>query len=424
MLQCPWLTAARKHPHPDGSIRKPIPNQKKGEEAMIQKNSTVTDLYNLWLSFANACKYGILALAILLLLVALTILACQMRQLQKHNRTGKKKKHHSEGCVRAKAEKGTWGEKTPPFLLDITKRNNAGIKIQKLRAELDKPSACLPFSPTRTENLNGANSDLDFLHSSRGKLKSSLLYCREQRELLLTGLEARDLPSQGRAKSSVCIRLLRQVPSHIPGLQCMVHEWQSQVVKNCSRPAFGDKFVCSLRDTEVEKSTLKLEDVVGEVLVSLKCLPISQRIEVGLLKAKTAPPCSTANKTLAEKCYRIKPQVQLAQCPSLRVDKVEKNVYARIDVSCRRHRQKPQKSRLRAHTSLIVFNETFLFHMSESSAWDCTVLVSIYEVDSDPRCLIGQATLRNSRPSNAADHWDLVMKSVQQPVAKWHPLLI
>nr|XP_013810634.1 PREDICTED: synaptotagmin-6-like [Apteryx mantelli mantelli] len=399
---------------------------------MIQKNSTVTDLYNLWLSFANACKYGILALAILLLLVALTILACQMRQLQKHNRTGKKKKHHSEGCVRAKAEKGTWGEKTPPFLLDITKRNN----IQKLRAELDKPSACLPFSPTRTENLNGASSDLDFLHSSRGKLKFSLLYCREQRELLLTGLEARDLPSQGRAKSSVRIRLLRQVPSHIPGLQCMVHEWQSQVVKNCSRPAFGDKFVCSLRDTEVEKSTLKLEvqrfdkysrnavlgevrvalrdlkasqslllcedlqkstkDVVGEVLVSLKCLPISQRIEVGLLKAKTAPPCSTANK----------------------------NVYARIDVSCRRHRQKPQKSRLRAHTSLIVFNETFLFHMSESSAWDCTVLVSIYEVDSDPRCLIGQATLRNSRPSNAADHWDLVMKSVQQPVAKWHPLLI
>lgn len=39
------------------------------------------------------------------------------------------------------------------------------------------------------------------------------------------------------------------------------------------------------------------QDIVGEVLVSLKCLPISQRIEVGLLKAKTTPPRSTAGKS-------------------------------------------------------------------------------------------------------------------------------
>lgn len=39
------------------------------------------------------------------------------------------------------------------------------------------------------------------------------------------------------------------------------------------------------------------QDVVGEVLVSLKCLPISQRIEVGLLKAKTTSPRSTAENS-------------------------------------------------------------------------------------------------------------------------------
>ncbi|NXE55729.1 SYT9 protein, partial [Casuarius casuarius] len=304
----------------------------------------------------------------------------------------------------------------------------------KLPAELDEPGACLPFSSAGTENPNGVSSDSDFPRSSRGELKFSLRYCREQRELLLTGLEARALPSRGRARSAVRIRLLRQVPSHIPGLQCVVHEWQSPVVKDCSGPAFADRVVCSLRDADVERSTLKLEvqcfdkysrnavlgevrvalrdlkaseslvlcedlqkstkDVVGEVLVSLRCLPVSQRVEVGLLKAKTAPACSAAN------------------------------VYARIDVSCRRHRQKPQKSRPRAHAPLIIFNETFLFHMPEPSAWDCTVLVSLYEVDSDPRHLLGQATLGNSRPSDAADHWDLMTKSVQQPVAKWHPLLI
>lgn len=39
------------------------------------------------------------------------------------------------------------------------------------------------------------------------------------------------------------------------------------------------------------------QDIVGEVLVSLKCLPMSQRIEVGLLKAKTTSPQSTEEKS-------------------------------------------------------------------------------------------------------------------------------
>lgn len=100
------------------------------------------------------------------------------------------------------------------------------------------------------------------------------------------------------------------------------------------------------------------------------------------------------------------------------------DVYARIDVSCRHHRQKHQKSRPRAHTPLIIFNETFLFHMPEPPVWDCTVLVSIYQVGSDPRHLIGQATVEKSRAREASDHWDLVKKSIQQPVAQWHPLLV
>ncbi|PKU46865.1 synaptotagmin-2-like isoform x1 [Limosa lapponica baueri] len=310
------------------------------------------------------------------------------------------------------------------------------LKVEELQTELDEPSTCLISSSSWTKDLSSMSSDLGLLPGSRGTLKFSLLYCKERCELLLTGLEAWGLPGHGCAESTIRVRLLRQVPSHIPELQCVVQEWQSQVVKNCTRPAFGDHFVFSLQDAEVEKSTLKLEvqrfdkysrngvlgevrvtlselkasqslvlckelqkttkDVVGEVLVSLKCLPISQRIEVGLLKAKTTSPGSTA----------------------------EKNVYARIDVSCRRHREKHQKSRPRAHTPLIIFNETFLFHMPEPPAWDCTVLVSIYEVDSDSRHLIGQATLGKRRAKEAADHWDLMIKSIQQPVAKWHPLLI
>ncbi|NXN32882.1 SYT1 protein, partial [Nycticryphes semicollaris] len=393
------------------------------EKDMIQKRSVMLDLHSLQMPFSNTWKYGILALAIVLLLVALTILTCQICQLQKRNRTRKKKRCHSQCRVRIKAENGIWGKKMPSLLHDTTMQSNADTQASTLMLG-------------RTEDLSSTSSDLGLPPCSQGTLKFSLLYCIERCELLLTGLEAWGLPRRGCAESTIRVRLLRQVPSHIPGLQCMVQEWQSQVVKNCNRPAFGDHFVFSLKDAELEKSTLKLEvqrfdkysrnavlgevrvtlselkasqnlvlckelqkttkDIVGEVLVSLKCLPISQRIEVGLLKAKTTSPASTA----------------------------EKNVYARIDVFCRRHREKHQKSRPRAHTPLIIFNETFLFHMPEPGAWDCTVLVSIYEVDSDSRHLIGQATLGKRRANEAADHWDLMIKSIQQPVAKWHPLLI
>ncbi|XP_009944505.1 PREDICTED: LOW QUALITY PROTEIN: synaptotagmin-11-like [Leptosomus discolor] len=260
----------------------------------------------------------------------------------------------------------------------------------------------------------------------RGTLKFSLLHPREQCKLLLTGLEARGLYSHGCAEYAAWVQLLRQVPSRIPALQCMVQEWQSWVVKNSSRPAIGEHFVFSLQDAKVEKSTLKLEvqqhsmntvlgevrvtlnelkasqslvlceklqktteDIVGEVLVSLQCFPISQRIEVRLLKAKTY-------------------------------------IYMRIDVSCRRHRKKHQKSRPWACSLLTIFNENkpVLFHTPEPPAWDRTVLVPIYEVDANSELLIGQTTLGKRRAREAADHWDLKIKTVQQPIAKWHPLLI
>ncbi|XP_072194946.1 synaptotagmin-13-like [Excalfactoria chinensis] len=303
--------------------------------------------------------------------------------------------------------------------------------MAELGAGLDAPHPCLSCSITEDPT-----SDLSPLPSSQGSLKFSLLYSREQRELLVSGLEVQGLPNHRHTEVAVWLRLLQRVPSHIPGLQCVVQEWQSRAVKNCSRTAFGEHFICSLQDAEMERSTLKMEvqhfdkysrnaalgevrvalsqlkasqslvlcaelqkttkDIVGEVLLSLKCLPISQKMEVGLLKAKTTPPHRAA----------------------------EKSVYARIDVSCRRHRQKHQKSRPQAHTSLIIFNETFLFPMPQAAAWDCSVLISLYEVGPQPRHLIGQASVGRSMARDAAGHWDLMAKSIQQPVAQWHPLLI
>ncbi|XP_042740539.1 synaptotagmin-12-like isoform X2 [Lagopus leucura] len=340
-----------------------------------------------------------------------------------------------------RAQNGLWGKKMPPLLLDSSQQSDvdmehlfnlrAGAMMAELGAGLEAPHPCLSCSINEDPS-----SDPSPLPISQGSLKFSLLYHKEQCELLVSGLEVRGLPSRRHTEVAVWLRLLRRVPSHIPGLQCVVQEWQSRAVKNCNGTTFGEHFVCSLQDAEMERSTLKMEvqhfdkysrnatlgevrvalsqlkasqnlffcaelqkatkDVVGEVLLSLRCLPISQRMEVGLLKAKTYPPCSAA----------------------------EKSIYARIDVSCRRHRQKHQKSRPQAHTPLIIFNETFLFPMPQAAAWDSSVLVSLYEVGPEPRHLIGQATVGRNMAREAADHWDLMAKSIQQPVAQWHPLLI
>ncbi|KAM7165019.1 synaptotagmin-1-like [Macrochelys suwanniensis] len=330
----------------------------------------------------------------------------------------------------------------------LWKDSSQSSRIQKLQEELDKLGTCLSPSYTSSKNLESVGSNTDFLESSRGRLRFSLFYHRERLELLLMVIAVTGLPSRGSADSAVRVRLLRQVPSHISGLQCMVHEWQTQVVKNCRKPAFGDQFVCSLQEAELEKSMVKLEvkhfnrysrhtmlgevrvtlsklkasqhmefceelqkttkDLVGEVLVSLKCLPISQKIEIGLLKVKTASVCSSPEKSKG--IY------------------FTYDVYARIDLSCNLHKQKHQKSSPRARTSVIIFNETFLFHLAEPVAVACTVLVSIYEMSSrargSSRQLIGQAALGKRSPSEANDHWALMMQSVQQPVAKWHPLLL
>ncbi|KAF7245504.1 Synaptotagmin-6, partial [Varanus komodoensis] len=290
----------------------------------------------------------------------------------------------------------------------------------------------------RREKLHGCDGNI--LASERGtpdqtqgKLRFSLLYNKKHLELLLTVTGALGLPIQQCRSTFVRVRLLSWAPQ-TPHLQHVVHEWRTQVVKNSSNPTFEDQFVCSLREAELTKSSIKLEvklfdkysrhvplgevrialnalntyehlefcealkkttkDTVGEVLVSLKCLPISQRIEVGLLKVRTS---------------------SLYNSP-------DKCIYARINMFCNLQKQKHQKTKPRILGPMTVFNETFLFHLPERVIWDCAVLISIYEMHPSSRLLVGQAVLGKQGPMK--DHWDRMMQAIQQPVAEWHPLLI
>lgn len=388
------------------------------------------------LPFPDFWKYGMLALAVFLLLVALIILTCQLWRCQDLRMFGKGRKHSSESWNWIRQENGFKGERSETACLAIAQQPYHAVKVQRVQRELKKLGVY--FSPQSTSHnaVGHLGSDLAAPDRSQGKLRFSLLYNRKRLELHLTVTEALDLPSQGYTKTFIQARLLSGVSTQTPDLQHIVHEWQTRVVKNCSSPTFGEQFVCTLQETELAKSNLKLEvkhfdkysrhiplgevrialnalttsqslefceelqkatkDAVGEVLVSLKCLPISQRIEVGLLKVKTASLCTDP----------------------------EKRIFARIDVFCNLHKQKHQKSKPKTLAASTVFNETFLFHLPESIVWDYVVLISIYETHSRGRQLVGQALLGKRGPDDMNDHWDRMMQSIQQPVAKWHPLLI
>lgn len=67
-----------------------------------------------------------------------------------------------------------------------------------------------------------------------------------------------------------------------------------------------------------------------------------------------------------------------------------------------------------------------MFTLPEFPLEQCKITVSVYKVRMNRKStkqLMGQLTLGKDK-SSEDEHWGLMMRSVRQPVAKWHGLLI
>uniref|UniRef100_A0ACB8G268 Uncharacterized protein n=1 Tax=Sphaerodactylus townsendi TaxID=933632 RepID=A0ACB8G268_9SAUR len=214
--------------------------------------------------FADLWKYGVLALSILLLLVALIILTCQLCECQKLSKAGKERKYANEACNGITQENGFLGESLPSSFHDTAQHPYYSLKNQKIQKELKKFGIVLSPSSARSDNMGG---DVDIPDRIQGKLRFSLLYNKKRLELLLMITGALGLPSQGCTNIFIQVKLLSCVSCQLPGLQNIIHEWQTQVVKNCSSPAFGDQFVCTLQEADLAKSSIKLEYLGSLIIV-------------------------------------------------------------------------------------------------------------------------------------------------------------
>ncbi|KAA0714956.1 Synaptotagmin-C Synaptic vesicle protein O-p65-C [Triplophysa tibetana] len=302
------------------------------------------------------------------------------------------------------------------------------------------------MSPGSSYTTLGSSLDLtlgpDEEHA-QGSLRFSLFYDQLQSRLVVTVLDAQYLAVRDFSLSVdpfVWVRLLwaEREEKDQSSLQCVLHEWQTRLVKKSCSPVFGDQFSCALDEEEVSRVTVRFEvrdydkysrygilgetrvslnnlkisyplelrhnlqvpkkDMVGEVLLSLKYMPTSQRLEVGVLKIRTV---SHPTKT-------------------------ERALYAKASVICNQCKLRHQRTTQRKRWEMTVFNEVLTFLLQDPQIRECSIIINVYELhpaQKSSRLLIGQIHLEKGSTSEN-EHWRLMMQSLRQPIAKWHFLLI
>lgn len=400
--------------------------------------------------FSDTVKYCILGVSVTLLLLALGILAWQTFK-----------------CCTQKHTTYTWEDTLNNDLLysdekSRTAGNYSGApntRVEDVGTEVRRLSHCLSQASAPSSGSSQADGDIREQASIKkvdGSLRFSIYYDQLQSQLVVTILQVEGLVEDSQMHSFqpfVKLRLMwassdglemkdstnEEGEGTAPVLWTVMREWRTRVVKGSCNPLFGDQFSCILQeDKELHHISLRMEvrdfdkfsrhtvlgevrvplgqlnifyplelqedlkmpqrDLVGEVLLSLKFLPTSQRLEVGLLKVRTA----------------------LTEIHS------DAALYARISVQCNQCKLRYQKTSAVARCLMTVFNEVLMFSLPEFPLEQCKILVYVYETHTTRKStkhLIGQLTVGKER-SSEDEHWSLMMRSIRQPIAKWHGLLI
>lgn len=394
--------------------------------------------------FSEAVKYCILGISILLLLVALGILIWQIFRCFSQSHTSYPHQDAVSSDLLYSEEKPSTSENYSA---------SPSTKMEDVSSEAHRLSRCLSQASFPAEPPSYTEGDMREHQTNRkvhGSLRFSLYFDQLQACLVVTVLQVEGLVDSSQTlglQPFVKIRLMwagsegTELESHegqgTPLLWTVLQEWRTRVVKGSCNPLYGDQFTCILQEDKdmIHRITLRMEvrdfdkfsrhtvlgevrvplgqlnisyplelqedlqipqkDLVGEVLLSLKYLPTSQRIEVGLLKVRTALADASSDAAL----------------------------YARISIQCNQSKLRYQKTSAVPRCPVTVFNEVLMFSLPDVPLEQSKILVSVYEMQSTGKCLLGQLSVGKDRNSED-EHWNLMLRSVRQPVAKWHGLLL
>lgn len=397
--------------------------------------------------FSDTIKYCILGISVTLLLLALGILAWQAYRCCTRTRTtcSQQDTVNSDLLYSDGKPEGNFSGALSTTVEDVS------TEARRLSRCLSQAS--FPSGSNQTDGHMGERANIQKVY---GSLRFSIYYDQLQSQLVVTVLQVEGLLDHSLERSLqpfVKVSLMwagseavelegcahEEDEGTAPVLWTMLQEWRTHIVKGSCNPLFGDQFSCILQEPkELQHMNLRMEvrdfdkfsrhtvlgevrvplgqlnisyplelqddlqipqkDLVGEVLLSLKFLPTSQRLEVGLLKVRMVLPEISSDAAL----------------------------YARITVQCNQCKLRYQKTSAVARCLVTVFNEVLMFSLPELPLQQCKILVCVYETHTNRKSskhLIGQLTVGKER-SLEDEHWSLMMRSVRQPVAKWHGLLI
>ncbi|XP_076848289.1 synaptotagmin-1 [Brachyhypopomus gauderio] len=390
-----------------------------------------TSFWDIHIPLSKEVKYSIVGVSILLFLVAFCFLIWQIHQY----------------CTQMPASKHTVAGNGS--LLDSQSEKNENLQSNsktldfKLEPRQDE-SVRLSRGLSRSPELASSTDSLGETAEERvqGCLRFTLLYDHVRSRLLITVLEAQELGAREFSRGAdpfVRVRLLwASEEDEEQSLASVLHEWQTRLVKDSCDPVFGDQFSCALAEEDVPRVTVRFEvrdfnkysrhgilgevrvplnsvnishplemleelqqtkkDIVGEVLLSLKYMPTSQRLELGLLRVRVLFPPS----------------------------KTQRALYARVGVLCNQCKIRHQRTSEKRHCDVTVFNEVLIFVLPDTQIRECTIKVSVYELRPGKKSckrLIGRASVGKEKTTED-EHWKLMMQSLRQPIAKWHLLYL
>ncbi|XP_068459589.1 synaptotagmin-2 [Clinocottus analis] len=391
--------------------------------------------------FSDTVKYCILGISVALFLLALGILVWQSFRCctETHNRIPRQGAVNSDPLYSAQKSRTVGNYLGAP-----------STRIENVSTEVRRLSRCL------SSQADGGSEEQVNVKKVHGSLRFSIYYDQLQSQLVVTVLQVEGLVEPGQMctlQPFVKLRLMwagfegvevddrtdDEGEGTAPVLWTVLQEWRTRIVKGSCNPLFGDQFSCIMQEGKgLHHINLRMEvrhfdkfsrhtvlgevrvplgqhnisyplelqedlktpqkDLVGEVLLTLKFLPTSQRLEVGLLKVRTV---------LSENCS-------------------DAALNARISVQCNQCKMRYQKTSAVARSLVTVFNEVLMFTLPEFPLEQCKITVSLYETRTtgkSPKRLIGQLTLGKEK-SSEDEHWSSMMHSVRQPIAKWHGLMI
>ncbi|XP_019961567.2 synaptotagmin-2 isoform X1 [Paralichthys olivaceus] len=412
--------------------------------APVEQLSAAAELQ---MPFSDTVKYIILGVSVTLLLLALGLLAWQtFRCCTNKHTTHTQQDTGNSDELDSDQKSTTAGECSGAPIM----------QVEDVSTEVHRLSRCLPQTSGSSQAEGDEGEQLN-VKKVDGSLRFSLYYDQPQSRLVVTVLQVEGLQELSQTcclQPFVKLRLMwagsegadvkgcrgEEGEGTSPALWTVLQEWQTRIVKDSCNPLYGDQFSCVLQQDKdaLHHVNLRMEvwnfdkfsrhtvlgevrvplgqlnvsyplelhedlqipqkDRVGEVLLSLKFLPTSQRLEVGLLKVRTAPTETCSDSAL----------------------------YVRISVQCNQCKLRSQKTSVVAWCRDSVFNEVLMFSLPEFPVVQCKIMIYVYETHTtwkSPKHLIGQLTVGKER-STEDEHWNWMMRSVRQPVARWHGLLI